>query len=667
MLNVPYEIKQLIKSDTIRKNFRVVFVDGSMQDLTNKNIVAESVQFTESFCSQSDLKFGLCESSYLSFEVFNVPNIKGKKIKAYLEVECDESIGEYKADIDMVVYQIPYGVFIIDTCRKDMNDLARRKVTSYSVDKSVFAEFKDTLLYKQLTKGSWYKQTSFHAPLRAVMESIQPSLVQGEVIEMPSSTSTLLGRYYIPIEIPNVFYGHVTINMWGKRYSSVATPTINGEGISTTLFNIDGVNEYNQSVIDTIENSRSEIADLTRSYLAKYSQYETEIQKIIETIIGTIKKNVSVFCSSKFAKSSVLRDDNLSYSYNGTSYETSVDSLGYEVEKKIVEDGSYQIPSYGMLDGNYELYGFSNINIPYQFSVTFPVGGISKRFAIDVPSTFSASVLPSVYYRPLTSSQWEHNGEVMDGLDSHELSFLRDVKITETARKYDAASGEYISDVKRAGYIPNAKKESDIYSREWLESYLELQVLFGKSGRDGNFTTQDLNLSVALYPSDYLHPSDGTYPKEVRSELITRRDSIRAYYDDEMTLPFGWITTKYKTIDDSGEEVEVELKYDFYQFEDNDGNEIIDRNEFRGYDITNNELLQNLTLTEEQMIEILETIANRIKDIRYVPAEVDLVGLPYVEAGDFIEVLTKDSGFMSLILRRNLSGIHALQDNFDSL
>ena len=46
MLNIPESVKNLFKTDGVRKNFRVRFPDGELPDITNSSIVQESVRFT---------------------------------------------------------------------------------------------------------------------------------------------------------------------------------------------------------------------------------------------------------------------------------------------------------------------------------------------------------------------------------------------------------------------------------------------------------------------------------------------------------------------------------------------------------------------------------------------------------------------------------------------
>lgn len=88
MLNIPNDVKNLFKLDSCHKNFHVHFPNGEMDDLGNADVVQESVEFSESICSQNMFKFGKSESSTIEFETVGVPNMMGMKIECGIEVDC---------------------------------------------------------------------------------------------------------------------------------------------------------------------------------------------------------------------------------------------------------------------------------------------------------------------------------------------------------------------------------------------------------------------------------------------------------------------------------------------------------------------------------------------------------------------------------------------------
>ena len=87
MLNIPSEVKALFSADRIHKNFHAHFPNGETTDLNNEDIVAESVLFIESLCSQQYFKFGLAEASSIEFIAVNVPNVRGAVMQCAIEID----------------------------------------------------------------------------------------------------------------------------------------------------------------------------------------------------------------------------------------------------------------------------------------------------------------------------------------------------------------------------------------------------------------------------------------------------------------------------------------------------------------------------------------------------------------------------------------------------
>lgn len=149
MLNVPSVIKALYLRDGVRKNFRVHFPNGEFPDITNDNIVAESVKFTESLCSQNVFKFGLAEASVLEFETVGAGNMYGMTIEAGIEIDTSSLLPQditaiqanqgdgvlvlaSASDIGYGFYRIPYGTFLVTECPRNHETMTHRKVIAYS-------------------------------------------------------------------------------------------------------------------------------------------------------------------------------------------------------------------------------------------------------------------------------------------------------------------------------------------------------------------------------------------------------------------------------------------------------------------------------------------------------------------------------------------------------
>ncbi len=143
MLRIPESVKTLFKNDGTRKNFRVHFPNGEYGDIINENVVQESMKFTESLCSQNVFRFGLAESSVLEFETVGVGNMYGMTIEAGIEIDCSSLSAADKASIAAgswdgtwnageETFSVPLGVFRVESCPRDHQNMAHRQVTAYS-------------------------------------------------------------------------------------------------------------------------------------------------------------------------------------------------------------------------------------------------------------------------------------------------------------------------------------------------------------------------------------------------------------------------------------------------------------------------------------------------------------------------------------------------------
>ena len=176
MLNIPSAIVDLLKSDSVHKNFRVHFPNGEHADLTNSDIVQESVTLNESICSGSQLKLGVCETPSLEFETIGVGKIKGCLIECYMEVECSSTVTDavYRSDIDMWVYPIPYGVFVVDSCKKQA-DMTHRKIVAYN--KAGYTQWRFNELTTQIFNlGMYWYTNGLKVSLEGMLKLIMPNM-----------------------------------------------------------------------------------------------------------------------------------------------------------------------------------------------------------------------------------------------------------------------------------------------------------------------------------------------------------------------------------------------------------------------------------------------------------------------------------------------------------
>jgi len=199
MLNVPESVKALFKQDGIRKNFRVHFPGGELPDITNDSVVQESVRFTESLCSQDVLKFGLTEASVLEFETVGVANMYGMTIEAGIEIDLSSLsaselaeieagswdgvyVSESDTDLGFPFFRVPYGVFRVESCPRDHQTMAHRRVTATSLQSirhNPFEALKLSLEYSE----SYYTPNVYLLAMASLCYSNKSFLINEGFIE----------------------------------------------------------------------------------------------------------------------------------------------------------------------------------------------------------------------------------------------------------------------------------------------------------------------------------------------------------------------------------------------------------------------------------------------------------------------------------------------------
>lgn len=99
---IEYEYADLFTQDTVDKQIVIEYDGGT---ITNTELFSESMELTETLCSESELRFGACEASVIKFKIGNMlTTLLGKwiTVKMYLNGNASEplQIGRYKVYSD---------------------------------------------------------------------------------------------------------------------------------------------------------------------------------------------------------------------------------------------------------------------------------------------------------------------------------------------------------------------------------------------------------------------------------------------------------------------------------------------------------------------------------------------------------------------------------------
>lgn len=92
--------------------------------------------------------------------------------------------------------------------------------------------------------------------------------------------------------------------------------------------------------------------------------------------------------------------------------------------------------------------------------------------------------------------------------------------------------------------------------------------------------------------------------------------------------------------------------------------------------MTGNYFLQKMDNTGETADQTIAKIITMLDNdfvpyvstVDYSPSDIEMIGLPYLEAGDYLEIDDANSGTVeTYMLRRTLSGIQTLTDTISSV
>ena len=273
MLTIPAAVQALFKTDGVRKNFRAHFPSGEQADITNTDVVRESLHFTESVCSQNTFKFGLAEASLIEFETVGRANMMGMVIECGIEIDTSSlsaaqisAIQSDPGDGTLVLvsdsdtgygyYRVPLGVFTVTGCPRDHQAMTHRKVTAYG-ELSPYNPFETTKLNTYVPEKD-YKPNAYLLALEMLgWQNKAGILAQGFTETAATEWRPSAGQIYYSLEKAvtlkdsggNDLTFLTYIGFWYGAYQ--ATPTIYRVTDMDMLYAADlhGV-DYGQTITD---------------------------------------------------------------------------------------------------------------------------------------------------------------------------------------------------------------------------------------------------------------------------------------------------------------------------------------------------------------------------------------------------------------------------------
>lgn len=631
MINIPVEIKNLYASDSVRKNFRVRFPNGEHEDITNENVITESVSYKESICSQDHLKFGLCESSGISFDVAEVGNIKGSTIICQLEIDCSSLstafINQYcqrPADLDYPVYVIPYGKFLVTSCERDSSNMQLRTVQAYD---STWDDLKFSGSFEVL---NWYTYRT--------AETINLTDVDFLNLLVPETC-----EQYMNMESTSFLPSGSTHGYKLKKRVRRADGSVFDAQISFTAYAVsDGSSA--KRILGIY------VPDVSSAYASAIPELKN---------CGFEGKDIAEMLSWK--EYIYLMDGYRKNTYSGYNL------TSYQIGKAINENLSNIEPGYHSYLYMNNAYDASSVS-EFYFSNTYgsEVSSIQvfRPNSIEIKNAATGQVVYSeTFVMPTMSFKKGYRNIGTSGINFLNLTSQ---KYTHTVLNTVVSTGT-TTEVSRTDYKFNYDLSS-INPKDLLEAIVEKAGKFGYIDRTTHLfgyvsikPTEGLKPSNSLTPSQNLAPSDGL--KSIRFVRKSLYSSL--WYDDELTKKYSAVVCNYKNLQDEDEMAIYTIVNT--SSTDSDGNLIYDPAQFQIYDVSDNYIISNGKYSRETIMPILQTIGENIRDVQYYPSRLDCKGMPWIESGDYISTQIENSDTVELlVLARTLNGIQSLEDSIES-
>lgn len=641
MIDIPGEIKELFKKSNIQRNFRISFPNGEHEDITNSELVSESVELTESIFS-NDFKFGLCEASVLQFQTYNNIMLNGLQIKAQIEIDVTEAItyGTNTAKSDASGYY------------KIQSSVASGNVIFYSCQNGI-----DSYVYKDNDGNVIQTERDIF--------SFKIYWMKAGTLEIYTKTNKAIIEIKYPTEIPE-----------GTQYRiDLPYPYY---PISYGCFVVDSCKRSANSKIRTVIAYSNQIAN--NKYSDSFVLFATGLSSTRSITIDAMKflaSNIPFFNMDLFTKTqkSLVNETIIDFSTNSGGYTVSVKTISKRLT--VYSGDLYEL--------NYDCKKLTYKNAYYDFCAALERQGISPSILPTFDESWyklkqvmfgDASIIgyladnPRAIYIPTGTDSYiyiPYSAEFKIISNGGTIYNKKVTPLTPTA--YSCENSAYMT-YNHTFYKKMSATVSGFYSlsindienavpiSSIAQSLLEMNVVFGVNDREINkFTLKPLTKYSGISPSKSLNPGATLNPQK-GSDFIYRQSMYSAlWYSDFNSNPYGKIMCSFVDINDANR---TNRNYQDVLIPDIDLKAI----PYKTYDFSNNYYVSNYAQSSKVSATIIK-LENALIDFEYRPISMEAAGMPFVEPGDWLDIVTNDGNVFSYVARRTLSGIQQLVDSID--
>lgn len=460
---------------------------------------------------------------------------------------------------------------------------------------------------------------------------------------------------------PSTFYDEIT-NIYeiikNRSFPSNTTRQYNPYAFLLAMSNI-GLNDYSDNVFN--------VTDLTADFtvntesgsyrtVGTWYYFDPDLQTNVELEMDLRFK----YTTAPLASLSNMnwRDSLVRLNYNTTN---ALDTL---IEDIIARGTNYGMPSkyanaeflkpyFLSLVGNSSLKNdFYTKGLPIPF-IFYPC--IDDRNTVSNTFEFYSGLYEMIIYK---------RGHISDQYEkvNYNQDYIEDLEVLRLTPKESLMNIFTIpfEKVKRGSLYDFVPPDS-FENLKVLTNVLETVGLFGYKTRSNEFDLIDIKRQFGLVPNSTLYPDFDLYPEGVIGGKLLPNDYLTCWYDDEYTKPFGTVMCKYK--DTNNEEHLVEMHTSVYDSE-------ADPNLYQTYDLSSNEFIQNTAWSDGGSVvsSFCSAVAVMLDGVSYMPVDFKGRGLPYVEAGDTFEILTRSNdSITTIVLNRTITGEQTLVDTYQSV
>lgn len=197
--------------------------------------------------------------------------------------------------------------------------------------------------------------------------------------------------------------------------------------------------------------------------------------------------------------------------------------------------------------------------------------------------------------------------------------------------------------------------DSSVTGRDVVRSILELCGCFFRLNRYTGEPEFVYCTKGGLYPRNDLYPADDLYPRSGTDSILPNGRYMSVIQNNYSVKDFGCVQI---VIDKRSNETKSVCEYQYP----------INPKTQNAYIIKDNIFLccEEAKYDIDSLDRIFGPMFLQISNMGYVPNITEALGMPWIECGDRIGVLTFSSGFESFIFRRTIKGIQLLIDTYES-